>query len=107
MTYLCTWPACKTAGCIDCNEAVELPDDDERDDYADEEEREPPEFGCCLPPGECCMPGLHFPSECHTAADYEREQFGGWASDAGPRKTPNVRGNAQATAAQEHANEQE
>lgn len=40
---------------------------DERDD----EPREPPEFGCCLPPGECCMPGLHFPSECHTAADYK------------------------------------
>lgn len=89
MTYLCTWPACKAAGCIDCNEAVALPDDDEReDDYADEE-REPPQFGCCLPPGECCMPGLHFPSECHTAADYERSQFGGWASDAGTRKTPN------------------
>lgn len=36
MTYLCTWPACKTAGCIDCNEAVELQDDDEREeDYAD------------------------------------------------------------------------
>lgn len=37
-----------------------------------DEPREPPEFGCCLPPGECCMPGLHFPSECHTAADYQR-----------------------------------
>ena len=65
----------------DCDESVRLPDD--------EETREPPEFGCCLPPGECCMPGLHFPSECHTAADYERAQFGGLASDAGPRKTPN------------------
>jgi len=32
-----------------------------------------PEFGCCLPPGECCMPGLHFPSECHTAADYDHQ----------------------------------
>lgn len=90
MTYLCTWPACKTAGCVDCNEAVEFPDDDERADASADEDREPPEFGCCLPPGECCMPGLHFPSECHTAADYEREQFGGWASDAGPRKPPNV-----------------
>lgn len=77
-------PACKTAGCIDCNEAVELQDDDEREeDYADEE-REPPQFGCCLPPGECCMPGLHFPSECHTAADYEREHGADW------RVTPNV-----------------
>lgn len=83
MTYLCTWPACKTAGCIDCNEAVELQDDDERADYADED-REPPEFGCCLPPGECCMPGLHFPSECHTAADYEREHGADW------RVTPNA-----------------
>ena len=36
-----------------------------------EEPREPPEFGCCLPPGECCMPGLHFPSECHTSDDYD------------------------------------
>ena len=38
----------------------------------DDEPRRAPEFGCCLPPGECCMPGLHFPSECHTAADYQR-----------------------------------
>ena len=36
------------------------------------------------------LPYADFPSECHTAADYEREQFGGWASDAGPRMTPNV-----------------
>ncbi len=83
MTYLCTWPACKTAGCIDCNEAVEMADDEDRDDYADED-REPPDFGCCLPPGECCMPGLHFPSECHTAADYEREHGADW------REPPNV-----------------
>ena len=68
-------------GCNGCDECT---------DYADEHDG-PPEFGCCLPPGECCMPGLHFPSECHTAADYERAQFGGWASDAGPRKTPNAR----------------
>ena len=64
-------------------------DDFDDPDYHFDESDEP-EFGCCLPPGECCMPGLHFPSECHTAADYEREQFGGWASDAGPRKPPNV-----------------
>ena len=38
----------------------------------DDEPRSAPEFGCCLPPGECCMPGLHLPSECHTAADYQR-----------------------------------
>jgi len=24
MTYLCTWPACKAAGCVDCNEAVAM-----------------------------------------------------------------------------------
>lgn len=46
-------------------------DFDEDEPHDDDEPREPPEFGCCLPPGECCMPGLHFPSECHTAADYE------------------------------------
>lgn len=45
---------------------------DDQYDRDDDESREPPEFGCCLPEGECCMPGLHFPSECHTAADYER-----------------------------------
>lgn len=89
MTYLCTWPACKTAGCTDCNEAVEIQDDDERDDYycGDEygdEPHGPPEYGCCLPPGECCMPGLHFPSECHTAADYERQHGVDW------REPPNV-----------------
>ena len=35
MTYLCTWPACKTAGCVDCNEAVSFEhrqDDDEDDE---------------------------------------------------------------------------
>ena len=53
----------------DCDESVRLPDD---------EPRQLPEFGCCLPPGECCMPGLHFPSECHTASDYEREHEPGW-----------------------------
>lgn len=30
----------------DCDESVRLPEDDPRD---------PPEFGCCLPPGECCI----------------------------------------------------
>lgn len=49
-------------GCNGCDECT---------DYADEDDG-PPEFGCCLPPGECCMPGLHFQSECHTAADYQR-----------------------------------
>ena len=58
-------------GCDDCT------------DY-DDEPRDPPEFDCCLPPGECCMPGLHFPSECHTAADYEREHGADW------RETPNA-----------------
>lgn len=56
---------CFDLGCNGCDECT---------DYADEDDG-PPEFGCCLPPGECCMPGLHFPSECHNAADYEREQF--------------------------------
>lgn len=66
---LCVWPACKTSGCLDCDEAVDL----DEPDYADEDEdHSPPEFGCCLPAGECCMPGLHFPSECHTTGDYER-----------------------------------
>jgi len=51
-------------GCNGCDECT--------DDYGDES-HEPPEYGCCLPPGECCMPGLHFTSECHTAADYERQ----------------------------------
>ena len=52
-----------------------MTDDDMASGYddSDDEMREPPEFDCCLPDGECCMPGLHFPSECHTADDYERE----------------------------------
>ena len=29
-------------------------------------------LGCCYP-GECCMPGLHMRSECHTAADIEAQ----------------------------------
>jgi len=51
-------------GCNGCDECID-------DDY-DNEPREHLEFGCCLPPGECCMPGLHFPSECHTVTDYEQ-----------------------------------
>lgn len=62
-------------GCNGCDECT-----DWDEPAADDDPNAPPEFGCCLPPGECCMPGLHFPSECHTAADYEREQFGGWAT---------------------------
>jgi hypothetical protein len=27
---------------------------------------EPETFGCVMP-GRCCMPGMHYPSECHTA----------------------------------------
>lgn len=64
-------------GCNGCDECV---------DYADEDDG-PPEFGCCLPDGECCMPGLHFPSECHTAADYEQQHGVDW------REPPNVAGN--------------
>ena len=55
-------------------------DDEEDDDQYDDEPRDPPEFGCCLPPGECVMPGLHFPSECHTAADYEQDEDGQFLS---------------------------
>lgn len=32
MTTVCTWPACMTAGCLDCSEAVEFAEDDEPDD---------------------------------------------------------------------------
>lgn len=67
-------------GCNGCDECTDYYCGDE---YGDEPYG-PPEFGCCLPPGECCMPGLHFPSECHTAADYERQHGVDW------RKTPNV-----------------
>ena len=28
--------------------------------------------------GACVMPGLHFPSECHTAADYEQQHGADW-----------------------------
>lgn len=50
-------------GCAGCEDCI---DDDDYDDAP----RERLDFGCCMP-GECCMPGLHFPSECHTAAMYE------------------------------------
>lgn len=33
------------------------------DDLGDDLDEE--EYGCCFP-GECCMPGDHFPSECFT-----------------------------------------
>lgn len=40
-----------------------------------DEEPEECEWGCCFP-GECCMPGPHLKSECHTAQmvrDFERD----------------------------------
>lgn len=46
-------------------------DDCTGDGLDNDEQRETTEFGCCLPPGDCCMPGLHFPSECHTSDDYD------------------------------------
>lgn len=52
-------------GCAGCDECTDYDDYDDADSSRET-------FGCCFP-GECCMPGLHFPSECHTAADYERE----------------------------------
>jgi len=58
--------------------------DEAMQDEEGDEPHGPPEFGCCLPPGECCMPGLHFPSECHTAADYERAHPLDW------REPPNA-----------------
>jgi hypothetical protein len=48
-------------GCNGCDECI---------DYDDATECERPEFGCCYP-GECCMPGLHYIDECHTAEAYE------------------------------------
>ena len=53
-------------GCNGCDECT-----DWDEPVADDDPNAPPEFGCCLPPGECCMPGLHFPSECHTSDDYD------------------------------------
>lgn len=55
---------CFDLGCAGCDECTDYDDDDA------DEPRERQDFGCCFP-GECCMPGLHFPSECHTAAMYE------------------------------------
>jgi hypothetical protein len=45
------------------------------DDYDDEDYRTPEarwedEIGCLFP-GECCMPGEHHKSECHTAEHLE------------------------------------
>ena len=60
-------------------------DDDIEDGDVEDEISEPLDFGCCLPPGECCMPGLHLPSECHTAEMYEMAH-GGAHIGAGPRK---------------------
>ena len=68
---------CFDLGCNGCDECTDCVED------ADEDDR-PPKFGCCLPPGECCMPGLHFPSECHTAADYEAQHGADW------REPPNA-----------------
>lgn len=43
----------------------------EWEEFAGEEDREQPQFGCDFPE-RCCMPGLHFPSECHTAEMMEQ-----------------------------------
>ena len=69
MTLYAAWDDC------------ELDDDDPNDEYNLDYT-----FGCCLPPGECCMPGIHMRCECHTAADYERAR----RSNGGEPETPNV-----------------
>lgn len=51
-----------------------MTDEWEEEDHDDEPiEDEDDGFGCLFP-SECCMPGLHMTSECHTAADYEQAQ---------------------------------
>jgi hypothetical protein len=40
------------------------------EDYLPPETRWEDEWGCLFP-GECCMPGEHQKSECHTAEDLE------------------------------------
>lgn len=42
---------------LECNDGEDFADDD---------------VGCCYP-GECCMPGEHIRSECHTAADIDAQ----------------------------------
>lgn len=55
--------------------------DDFDDDYAEEAERDEWVLACGYPG--CCMPGYHFRSECHNAADmqamydqYARDELG-------------------------------
>lgn len=54
-----------------------MEDYEDRDDYdpRESEERDNPlgREGCVFP-GECCMPGPHFESECHTAEMLMQQQ---------------------------------
>lgn len=45
-------------------------EDDDYDASLDLEESPLGEMGCLFP-SECCMPGEHYTSECHTAEDAE------------------------------------
>jgi hypothetical protein len=39
----------------------------------DDDERE--EYGTCCMPDRCCMPGMHYPSECHDAEMLQAEEM--------------------------------
>jgi hypothetical protein len=63
--------ACYCGGDIDDMECSDGEDRCNHCDWTDDEDFEQEELTMnCNYPG-CCMPGLHFPSECHNAQDME------------------------------------
>lgn len=83
--------ACTCNGDVDdCLDICEDDADNCIHDCGFSDEDEDDGFGCCYP-GECCMPGLHMLSECHTAEDIE-QQNSDHIPDAGKMVTPNAGG---------------
>lgn len=60
-------------------------------DYSCSDDDEDDGIGCCYP-DECCMPGLHMLSECHTAADVEAQNADPdeWPEDLRVREVPRI-----------------
>lgn len=66
-------PACgKTCYCNGDIDDCFLDGSEEEEDCVccDENPDEDDDWECCYP-GQCCMPGPHMRSECHTAEDYK------------------------------------
>jgi len=75
MATLCAWPACKSHGCVDCSEAVDMRDDLDYGDL-DDEPRDPPEFGVTWHELKCWPEPFEQMSSGAKTAEFRRDDRG-------------------------------